>query len=325
MNADPPSQDSDDASRALSGGLIGDGVDVPRAETEGRDTRLVLVTGISGAGHSTALKTFEDMGFEAVDNLPLSLLQMVLRGRDMNAPRLAIGVDARTHGFSTGALRAALAELRRGDPQDVFLLFLDCRDDVLIRRFTETRRRHPLATDRPVIDGITRERELLCPLLDCADWVIDTSQLPPADLRTLLRNRFATRAEPGLTLTVLSFSYRFGVPREADLVFDTRFLRNPHYVPDLEPHDGRDPRVAAYVAEDPDFPAFFDRLWDLVWPLLPRFRAEGKSYLTIAFGCTGGKHRSVFLAEALTHRLAEHGLQASVRHRDLGRTGDAGS
>ncbi|MGH7008376.1 MAG: RNase adapter RapZ, partial [Stellaceae bacterium] len=191
-------------------------------------TRLLVVTGLSGAGRSTALKALEDMGYEAVDNLPLSLLPSLI-GPRATAPPLAIGVDVRTRDFAVPSLVKALDELTAGRAIDLKLLFLDCDDDHLERRFTETRRRHPLALERPVADGIRFERQRVWPLRDRADLVIDTSNLAPGDLKHLLQGHFALTSQPGVTVAVTSFSYRHGLPRDADLVFDMRFLRNPHY------------------------------------------------------------------------------------------------
>lgn len=309
---------SDDASRGTA----------PTADS--RRAPVVLVTGMAGAGRSLALKFFEDLGYEAVDNLPISMLRMLIRtsvgdratrgarGLPLSRP-LALGIDTRTRGFSVEHLLAEAEALRARDDCESSLVFLDCDDDVLIRRFKETRRRHPLAADRPVSDGIQVERTMLSPLREAADLVIDTSSLLPAELRTLLDGRFGRDRSPGLTVTVVSFSFKLGLPREADLVFDVRFLKNPHYDPVLRPFDGRDPRVQAYVESDPDFVRFWDNLVRLLEPLLPRFLAEGKSYLTLAVGCTGGKHRSVFLAERLAEWLKGRGFNAGISHRDVHR------
>ena len=309
--------------------------DAPRGET--RRATVVLVTGMAGAGRSLALKFFEDFGYEAVDNLPISMLRMLIRtsvaergparggaGLPLHRP-LALGIDTRTRGFSVEHLLAETAALKARDDCDSTLLFLDCDDEVLIRRFKETRRRHPLAADRPVSDGIQIERAMLAPLREAADVAIDTSSLLPAELRTLLDGRFGRDRSPGLTATVISFSFKLGLPREADLVFDVRFLKNPHYDPELKPFDGRDPRVAAYIASDPDFERFWANLTRLLEPLLPRFLAEGKSYLTMAVGCTGGRHRSVFLAERLAAWLQGRGFNAGISHRDVHRTLLAGT
>lgn len=283
-----------------------------------RQTPIYLVTGMSGAGRSTALRALEDIGFEAVDNLPLRVLPVVTRlSRAISQP-LALGVDIRTRGFSADALLETLERIRQRSGHETRLIFLDCDDDVLARRFTETRRRHPLAMDLPVADGIAIERRTIGRLRDSADEVIDTSLLPPADLKRLVQILATEAGETtSLSINVVSFSYRRGLPREADLVFDVRFLRNPYYDPVLRPMDGRNAAVGAYIAEDPEFQPFFNHVTQLLAPLLPRYQAEGKSYLTIAFGCTGGKHRSVHLTERLTGWLKDTGWTASLHHRDV--------
>jgi UPF0042 nucleotide-binding protein len=284
--------------------------------------RLLVVTGLSGAGRSTALKALEDMGYEAVDNVPLSLLSSLMGPRAANAP-LAVGVDVRTRDFAVSSLVRALDELTTGRAIDLKLVFLDCDDDQLERRFTETRRRHPLALERPVADGIRLERQRVWPLRDRADLVIDTSSLAPGDLKRLLQGHFALGAQSGLTVAVTSFSYRHGLPRDADLVFDMRFLRNPHYVPALRPLSGRDQVVGAFIEADPDFVARFAEMAAWLDRLLPRYESEGKSYLTIAVGCTGGRHRSVYVAERLAGRLAAEGRRVALMHRDLERPAEA--
>ena len=289
----------------------------------GTRRRVVLVTGLSGAGLSTALKALEDMGYEAVDNLPMFLLDALIRQARIGRKPLAVGIDSRTRGFTAQALLDEIAGLeagdRTGEPTEVRLVFMDADDDVLQRRFTETRRRHPMAIDRPVADGIHRERELLAPLRDFIDVMIDTSALSNPELRRILAGHFRLDAAPGLSIFVTSFSFRRGVPREADLIFDVRFLTNPHYDPTLRPLTGRDPPVADKVASDPDFPQFFERLTALLDPLLPRYRQEGKSYLTIGIGCTGGRHRSVYVAERLSAWLQGKGVSVGLSHRDLER------
>lgn len=279
--------------------------------------RVVIVTGLSGAGKTSALKVLEDLGYEAVDNLPVSLLSSLVRpGEGVSRP-LAVGIDIRTRDFGIEPIGNALDALASESGLDVRVLFLDCDDDVVRRRFTETRRRHPLAADRPLIDGIRHERTLVSPLKRRADVVFDTSALAPGEFKRVLAGHFGLAADKGLMVFVTSFAYRNGLPREADLVFDVRFLANPHYVPDLKPLTGRNPGVAAYVAADRDFPAFFHSMTDLLAPLLPRFSAEGKSYLTIAVGCTGGRHRSVFVSERLAAWLKEQGVRVELRHREL--------
>jgi len=281
-----------------------------------------MITGMSGAGRSTALKALEDIGYEAVDNLPLSLLESIAV-HDPDNPRpsaLAIGIDIRTRDFDVAAFIETLDRLSAsGGPGRIVSVFLDCGDDELVRRFTETRRRHPLAADRPVADGLRLERLLLAPLLERADVVIDTSLTAPGALKDELGRRFGLDDAPGLALMVVSFSYRHGLPRDADLVFDARFLVNPHYDPELRNKTGRDPAVGAAVAADPDFSAFLDGMLSMLAVLLPRYEKEGKSYLTIAVGCTGGRHRSVYVAEQLSERLASNGRRVHLTHRDIER------
>jgi UPF0042 nucleotide-binding protein len=278
--------------------------------------RLLVVTGMSGAGRSTALKVLEDMGYEAVDNLPLSLLPDLLRNPGQRPP-LAIGIDVRTRDFAVPTLIGAVDRLVTEHRIELRIVFLDCEDDRLVRRYTETRRRHPLAGDRPVLDGIALERQRLSPLRDRADLVIDTTALSPGDLKRVLHGHFARDAVPGITIFVNSFSYRHGLPRDADLVLDVRFLRNPHYAAALRPLTGLDPEVGAFVAADPDYAPFFERLTAWLQPLLTRYESEGKSYLTIAIGCTGGRHRSVYVAERLGQWLGALGRPVGVGHRDL--------
>jgi UPF0042 nucleotide-binding protein len=276
-----------------------------------------VVTGQSGAGLTTALKILEDLGFETVDNLPLALLPG-LAGAASARP-LAVGIDIRTRGFAASDLVAGLAAIGAGRPGGVRLVFLAAAPEALLRRFEATRRRHPLAPDRPVVDGIRHERELIQPLREAADIVIDTTDFTPGDLRRVLDGHFGAAAQTGMTISIVSFSYRNGVPREADLVFDVRFLRNPHYDPVLGPRPGTDASVAAFVAADPGYAGFCTALDALLLPLLPRYREEGKSYLTIAIGCTGGRHRSVVVAERLRGVLQRAGYPASLSHRDLAR------
>lgn len=278
---------------------------------------IVLVTGLSGSGLSTALAVLEDLGYDTIDNLPLFLIDPLLANPDWQGHPVAIGIDSRTRDFSASTL-ADLCQ-RLALEGHCRLLFVDASDEVLLRRFTETRRRHPLADDRPVADGIARDRALLEPLRSAADVVIDTSDLTTHEMKRLIAGHFALATTTGLRLSVMSFSYGRGLPREADLVFDVRFLRNPHYVPDLQPLDGRDQRVADYVRGDDAYASFEDHLKTLLGPLLPAYRHEGKAYLTIAFGCTGGRHRSVFLAETIGAWIRELGMDVTIAHRDAAR------
>lgn len=292
---------------------------VTEAQGESREAlRLVLVTGMSGAGRSTALRILEDEGYEAIDNLPLSLLDAVVGEVGLKRP-IAVGVDIRTRDFAVGPVLDQLDALARSPRFATTLLFVDCEDEVLGRRFTETRRRHPLAQDRPVADGIAAERRLVAPLRERADMMIDSSRLTPADFRAQLLGHVGLGGGAGMAVFVTSFSFRQGLPREADLVFDVRFLANPHYDPALRPLSGRDEAVAGFVARDPGFAPFFDHLTRMLAPLLPRYEREGKSYLTVAIGCTGGRHRSVFTAERLAAWLAEEGRHVHLGHRDIAR------
>jgi UPF0042 nucleotide-binding protein len=279
----------------------------------------VLVTGLSGAGRATALHALEDLGYVAVDNVPLPLLADLMRSTatpgEMAAP-LAFGVDTRTFGFTADALVRRLQDLRLRSDLDTRLLYLDCDTETLQRRYTESRRPHPIAPDRPVVDGIVEERRQIGWMRDSADLVVDTSALSPHQFKQLLAGHFALGESVGTRIAVMSFSYRRGLPREADLVFDVRFLKNPHYVPELKPLTGRDRGVIDYVAQDPDYEPFIARLEGMIGPLLPRFDAEGKSYLTIAIGCTGGRHRSIAVAERLAQWLRNAGRSVTLVHRD---------
>ncbi|ABV91958.1 uncharacterized P-loop ATPase protein UPF0042 [Dinoroseobacter shibae DFL 12 = DSM 16493] len=280
--------------------------------------KIVLVTGPSGAGRTTAIRALEDLGFEAIDNMPISLVPRLLDGPPLARP-LALGLDARTRDFSVTAV-ADLLHLLAEDPRaDAQLLFLDASPRVLTRRFSETRRRHPLAPLESPMDGIARETDLLAPIRARADVVIDTSELSPHDLRAEMLRWFGDRDSLRLAITVQSFSYKRGVPQGTDMVFDVRFLRNPYWEDTLRRLDGRDARVQDYVSADPRFDSFFDNIASLVRLLLPAYREEGKSHLSIGFGCTGGQHRSVTVAEKLSAALVAEGWQVSNRHLELSR------
>jgi len=280
-------------------------------------SRLVLVTGMSGAGRSSALKTFEDMGFDAVDNMPLSLLWGLTSGQQPLPRDLAVGVDIRTRDFGVDSVLAEIDRVMAGGRVDVQLVFFDSSDEILQRRFTETRRPHPLAADRPVLDGIARERQMLKALRERADLVIDTTDLTPGELRRMLTGHFNGVRPNRLTAFVMSFSYRHGVPRESDLVFDVRFLANPHYEPEMREKTGLAPDVGAFIAADPQFDPFFDSLTRLMSVLIPGYINEGKRYLTIAVGCTGGQHRSVYVAERIGEWLKGQSLSVAVSHREV--------
>lgn len=293
-----------------------DAISAPSRRPDRR--RVLVISGLAGAGRTTALRALEDLGYEAIDNLPLELLPPLVGGLALESGDrpIAIGIDCRSRGFSGRDFVERIQALRASANLEVILVYLDCADDVLIRRFTETRRRHPLAPDRAVADGIARERSLMFPVRGMADLVVDTSGRSNADLKRLMGERFGLERHPGLALTVMSFSYRIGVPREADLVFDVRFLSNPHYVDALQPFDGENPDVARFIESDAALAPFMDSLEHLIQPLLPNYEREGKSYLTIAIGCTGGKHRSVYVARRLAEVLRGGGRSVTLMHRD---------
>jgi len=280
------------------------------------DASVVLVTGMSGAGKSSALKALEDLSYEAIDNVPISLIHWLVSA-DSPSQSIAIGIDIRTRDFDVSAFLAEIGRLGERPDLKVRLVFLDCDDEILANRFKETRRRHPLAVDRPIADGTRQERYLMGPLREGADFVIDTSEMGLGDLKCSLENHFTGARPDGLSILAVSFGFRSGLPRDADLVFDVRFLRNPHYDLKLRPLSGHDHAVADYIGTDLDFQPFFDNLTRLIKPLLSRYAAEGKSYLTIAFGCTGGRHRSVFVAERFGTWLREIGQKPHLHHRDL--------
>jgi RNase adapter protein RapZ len=283
-----------------------------------RDARqLVVLTGLSGSGKSTVLKTFEDLGFYCVDNLPVALiptfseLHMQAGGE---IQRAALLVDAR-EGGQLEKLPAILRQLRGEIP--VTLVFIEASEDALLRRFSETRRPHPLGHDRPVLEGLRREHVLMEPILKLADVIIDTTKFNVHELRQFIIRRFQKTDRRPMMVSLVSFGYRYGLPADADLVFDVRFLPNPHFVPKLRKYSGRDPRVARYIRSFPQTGEFLRRVEGLLVYLIPHYIREGKSYLTIAFGCTGGRHRSVMLAEAVRKTLHNKGHASKVVHRDL--------
>lgn len=289
---------------------------VPKTQT------ILLVTGLSGAGKTTVLKTLEDMGWEAVDNFPIRLVDPLLGlpgpgGKSGPLIPLALGFDSRTRGFNADKLIKQIKQLQVRTDLEIMTLFLDCAGTEIERRYSETRRRHPLAQDRPAMDGIALERMMMEPLRRWAETVIDTSKLSANDLQTEIRERFSSEETPHSTITITSFGYSRGVPHNADLVFDLRFLRNPHWDAGLRPMTGLDPEVSAYVEADPEYDEAIAKIRDLLSFLLPLYDAQGKAYVNIAFGCTGGRHRSVHVVEAFARWLREEGFSPTVVHRNL--------
>lgn len=281
--------------------------------------RVLLITGLSGAGKSTALDVLEDLGWETIDNFPIRLLQGLLApGAQTTGAPLAIGFDSRTRGFIPSDIIDLAKSL--SDRPDIALtfMFVDCAGGELERRYNETRRRHPMAGGRPVREGIAAERELLEPLRRWSDRVIDTSGLTSNDLQNHIRELFTATDEGAMTLTVSSFGFARGMPPLADLVFDMRFLDNPHWVEGLRELTGRDAAVGKHIETDPAFHLAFAQIFDLLTTLIPRYAAQGKAYVHVAFGCTGGRHRSVFTAERMAKSLREAGFSPTVRHRNLG-------
>jgi UPF0042 nucleotide-binding protein len=292
----------------------------PHCKTPPARQRLVIVTGPSGAGRGTAIHILEDLGFEAIDNIPMSMLRRLVDASNSDRP-MALGVDVRNRDFSVERLQTLVDWLDRREDLALQLLFLDCNEDVLVRRYSETRRRHPLVPDAPAITGIRQEIALLAPVRDRADILLDTSETSPHDLKAALSEWFSDGQVAGMGVTLQSFSYKRGVPKGIDMMFDCRFLRNPHWEPVLRNMTGLDAPVQAHVAEDARFALFVDRVRALILDLLPAFRDEGKSHLSIGFGCTGGQHRSVVVTETLARGLAEAGWQVSKRHGEQERWG----
>lgn len=289
-----------------------------------KQQEIVFVTGPAGAGRSTAIKALEDLGYESIDNLPLTLLDRLLSGPPMDHP-LAIGIDTRTRDFSASGLLDAIASSQNNAGLSVRLLFLDCSAATLDKRFSETRRRHPLSKDGSAAMGIEQELAILGGLRASADVLIDTTTMSPHDLRDEISRWFSTKLSSDLSVSVQSFSYKRGTPRNVDMVLDCRFLQNPHWQAELRKLTGMDSAVSDYVKDDHNFDPFFDKLTDMLLLLLPAYRAEGKSYFSVALGCTGGQHRSVTVAECLAKTLADKGWQVSIRHREMERRlGSAG-
>lgn len=282
---------------------------------ETKVTPIVLVTGPSGAGRTTAINVLEDLGYEAIDNLPLRLLPGLVSAADGAGP-MALGLDSRNRDFSPAALLEVIDMLEAREGCDLSVLYLDARPEVLLRRYSETRRRHPLSPGETPELGVQRELSLMGSIRDRASLLLETSDMNVHQLKAEIEHLFVPTGR-NLALSIQSFSYKRGVPRSVDMVFDCRFLNNPYWDPSLRGQDGRDGSVQTHVQADPRYEGFFARVLDITQFLLPAYREEGKSHLSIAFGCTGGQHRSVTLAETLAKALAERGQQVSIRHREL--------
>ncbi|MGF7152918.1 RNase adapter RapZ [Novosphingobium gossypii] len=281
--------------------------------------RVLLVTGMLGAGKTTALRVLEDLGWEIIDNFPVRMLDALIDGApEGDRTPLAIGFDSRTRGFDPERVIAQVKNLTQRRDLELTTLFLDCSSKELERRFNETRRRHALAADAPVSTGIRAERELLAPLRRWSDLLIETTEFTSNDLQRAIRERFADSAADEMTVTVSSFGFSRGMPPVADLVFDMRFLDNPHWDADLRAQTGQDAPVGDYISRDPAWDEAFGRIRDLILMLLPRYRTQGKAYVHIAFGCTGGRHRSVFTAEQMGAALRRSGFSPTLLHRNLG-------
>lgn len=283
-----------------------------------QQSNIILVTGPSGAGRSTAINVFEDLGFETINNMPLSLLPNLLTGRP-NGRKIALGVDIRTRDFSVGAVLDIHDEINRTQGFDSTILFLDCDTDALVRRYSETRRRHPLTPDDTPKFGIEQEKKLLSTLRTRADILIETTNLSPHDLKHELKNWYGDTDVGYLAITIHSFSYKRGAPRGIDMTYDCRFLNNPYWDGSLRTMNGKDKVVADYVKADPRFKEFYERLLGMCQFLLPAYIDEGKAHFSLGLGCTGGQHRSVCIAETLGKSLADSGWQVSIRHRELER------
>ncbi|MEH6361157.1 MAG: RNase adapter RapZ [Amylibacter sp.] len=283
-----------------------------------QQSNIVLITGPSGAGRSTAIKVFEDMGYETIDNMPLSLLPGLLSGQT-NGRKIALGVDIRTRDFSVGSVLDIHEEIKRIEGFDSTILFLDCDTNALVRRYSETRRRHPLTPDETPKFGIEREKKILSKLRLRADVLIETTNLSPHDLKQELKNWYGDADAKHLAITLHSFSYKRGTPRGIDMIYDCRFLNNPYWGKSLRIMNGTDKKVVDYVKSDIRFDEFFERLLGMCEFLLPAYIDEGKAHFSLGFGCTGGQHRSVCIAEVLGKSLADSGWQVSIRHRELER------
>lgn len=289
-------------------------------KTKGKDQRqLVIVTGLSGAGKSSVLHAFEDIGFQVIDNLPLNMIEPLLdEGVTIgDTDPVAIGVDSRTLQFSPEELGKTIKAVKKRQDVSLHVLFMDASSEVLMKRFSETRRPHPLGSAKLLRGAILQERDMMADVRPYIDGIIDTTSRSASETRRIIRRRFAGQEKPRLIVTFMSFGFAHGVPRDADLVFDVRFLRNPHYVEALKPYTGREKSVANYVRADEGYGEFVTKVEDFLSFLLPRYRDEGKAYLTVAFGCTGGKHRSVAVAEAIASESNLEDMTVNLYHREL--------
>jgi UPF0042 nucleotide-binding protein len=293
---------------------------VKRSEKKRNARQLVILTGLSGSGKGSILNTFEDLGFYCVDNLPVELIrtftELYEEGRG-EVDRAALLVDAR-EGAEIEKLPQIYRKLRSA--HSVTLVFVEASDEVLLRRFSETRRPHPMGRGDSVIEGIRAERRRMAPIRRLADVVIDTTKFTVHELRQFITDRFQNAGRRPMLVSVVSFGFRYGIPTDADLVFDVRFLPNPHFIPKLRPFSGKNPRVARYIRSFPQTGEFLRRIESLLAYLIPHYIREGKSYLTVALGCTGGRHRSVALAEVIGRSLHRRGYATKVVHRDLDKT-----
>ena len=282
---------------------------------------LVIITGPSGAGRTTALDALEDLGFEAFDNLPLSLLPLLISGAQKDHP-LALGIDLRNRDFSNNKLVEVINTINSDADFKCSLLYLDCSDSVLLQRYSETRRRHPLAPNKGAEIGIQKEKSLLASLSINADSLINTSEMTPHDLKFQIEKLYtANNLKQAMNVHVHSFAYKRGVPKSVDMVIDCRFLRNPHWDLKLRKLTGQDSLVQSHIQLDPKFDDFIEKLDNLIDFLIPAYENEGKSYFNLSFGCTGGRHRSVFITELITETLAKQNIRVSKRHLELERLG----
>lgn len=278
---------------------------------------VLLITGMSGSGRSFALKTLEDMGYETIDNLPLAFLEPVVATHTKVLKPLAVSIDVRTRDFSSDKFLQELQNLKQNPNISIQLIFFDCEDEILARRYNESRHLHPLGHERPVMDGIQLERKLITVIKNYADHVIDTSLTSTFDFRGYLKRLFLLNEHPEMSIFITSFSYRHGLPREADIVFDARLLKNPFYKEELRPLSGEDKEIADFLKTDSALPPYLEGLKSIISLSMPRFREQGRAYLTVAIGCTGGQHRSVYIAKSLAEWLQKAKNHVKLHHRDL--------